>query len=211
MARRTGRRPGNPDTREAILTAARQVFGERGFDQASVRAIAAAAGVDPALVHHYFGTKEKLFLTTMNAPVDPGDLLPQAFAGGPEEVGERMVRLVLGVWDSPAGVAALALLRSALTNDWTARLMREFVTTQIIRRVLGQLDIEPAELPIRSALVASQMAGLLVVRYVLRLAPLSIMAADEVAAAVGPTIQRYLTGPLTAAAGAVGAAEKTPG
>jgi len=202
MARRTGRRPGNPDTREAILTAARQVFGERGFDQASVRAIAAAAGVDPALVHHYFGTKDNLFLAAMDAPVDPGELLPQALAGGPEEVGERLVRLVLGVWDSPAGVAALALLRSALTNDWTARLMREFVTTQIIRRVLGQLDLDQAELPVRSALVASQMAGLLVVRYILRLAPLSTMAADEVAAAVGPTIQRYLTGPLTAAAGA---------
>ncbi|WFE20975.1 TetR family transcriptional regulator [Solwaraspora sp. WMMD937] len=211
MARRTGRRPGNPDTREAILTAARQVFGERGFDQASVRAIAAAAGVDPALVHHYFGTKDNLFLAAMDAPVDPGELLPQALAGGPGEVGERLVRLVLGVWDSPAGVAALALLRSALTNDWTARLMREFVTTQIIRRVLGQLDLDQAELPVRSALVASQMAGLLVVRYILRLAPLSTMAADEVAAAVGPTIQRYLTGPLTAAAGAAGAAETTPG
>ncbi|MFV2009213.1 MULTISPECIES: TetR family transcriptional regulator [unclassified Micromonospora] len=208
MARRTGRRPGNPDTREAILAAARQVFGERGFDQASVRAIAAAAGVDPALVHHYFGTKDNLFLAAMDAPVDPGELLPQALAGGPEQVGERLVRLVLGVWDSPAGVAALALLRSALTNDWTARLMREFVTTQIIRRVLGQLDLDQAELPVRSALVASQMAGLLVVRYILRLAPLSTMAADEVAAAVGPTIQRYLTGPLTTAAGA---AETTSG
>ncbi|MFY1699250.1 MULTISPECIES: TetR family transcriptional regulator [unclassified Solwaraspora] len=200
MARRTGRRPGNPDTREAILTAARQTFGERGFDQASVRAIAAAAGVDPALVHHYFGTKDNLFLAAMNAPVDPAELLPQAFAGGREEVGQRLVRLVLGVWDSPAGVAALALLRSALSNDWTARLMREFVTTQIVRRVLGQLDLDPAELPLRTALVVSQMAGLLVTRYVLRLAPLSTMAADEVAAAVGPTIQRYLTGTVTTAA-----------
>lgn len=199
MARRTGRRPGNPDTREAILTAARQSFGERGFDQASVRAIAAAAGVDPALVHHYFGTKDNLFLAAMNAPVDPAELLPQAFAGGREEVGQRLVRLVLGVWDSPAGVAALALLRSALSNDWTARLMREFVTTQIVRRVLGQLDLDPAELPLRTALVVSQMAGLLVTRYVLRLAPLSTMAADEVAAAVGPTIQRYLTGTVTTA------------
>ena len=199
MARRTGRRPGNPDTREAILTAARQTFGERGFDQASVRAIAAAAGVDPALVHHYFGTKDNLFLAAMNAPVDPAELLPQAFAGGREEVGQRLVRLVLGVWDSPAGVAALALLRSALSNDWTARLMREFVTTQIVRRVLGQLDLDPAELPLRTALVVSQMAGLLVTRYVLRLAPLSTMAADEVAAAVGPTIQRYLTGTVTTA------------
>ncbi|WFE29351.1 TetR family transcriptional regulator [Solwaraspora sp. WMMD791] len=199
MARRTGRRPGNPDTREAILTAARQTFGERGFDQASVRAIAAAAGVDPALVHHYFGTKDNLFLAAMNAPVDPAELLPQAFAGGREEVGQRLVRLVLGVWDSPAGVAALALLRSALSNDWTARLMREFVTTQIVRRVLGQLDLDPAELPLRTALVVSQMAGLLVTRYVLRLSPLSTMAADEVAAAVGPTIQRYLTGTVTTA------------
>ncbi|MDG4765382.1 TetR family transcriptional regulator [Solwaraspora sp. WMMD406] len=199
MARRTGRRPGSPDTREAILTAARTVFGERGFDQASVRAIAAAAGVDPALVHHYFGTKDKLFLAAMNAPVDPGELLPQAFAGGPQEVGVRLVRLVLGVWDSPSGVAALALLRSALSNDWTARLMRDFVTTQIMRRVIHQLDLDPAEVPARIALVMSQMAGLLVVRYILRIEPLASATPEVVAATVGPTIQRYLTGEMSEA------------
>jgi AcrR family transcriptional regulator len=198
MARRTGRRPGNPDTREAIRAAARQIFGERGFDQASIRSIATAAAVDPALVHHYFGTKDKLFLAAMDAPVDPGELLPQAFAGGPEQVGERLVRLVLGVWDSPAGVAALALLRSALSNDWTARLMREFVTTQILRRVMSQLELDPAEVPLRMSLTLSQMVGLLVTRYVLRLEPLASMAPETVAAAVGPTVQRYLTGDLTA-------------
>ncbi|MFY1637565.1 TetR family transcriptional regulator [Solwaraspora sp. WMMB335] len=198
MARRTGRRPGNPDTREGILTAARRVFADRGFDQASVRAIAAAAEVDPALVHHYFGTKDKLFLAAMNAPIDPGELLPQAFAGGPDEIGERLVRLVLGVWDSPAGTAALALLRSALSNDWTARMLREFVTSQILRRVIGQLDVDPAQIPMRTALVASQLAGLLVMRYILRLEPLAGADPAVAAAMVGPTVQRYLTGDLAA-------------
>lgn len=196
MVRRTGRRPGNPDTREAILTAARAAFAERGFDGASIRAIATGAGVDPALVHHYFGTKSKLFLATMNAPIDPADLIPQALAGGRDEVGERVVRLFLSVWDSPAGVAGVALLRSAVSNDWTARLMREFVVTQVLRRVIGQLDIDQKEAPMRAALVATQMAGLAMVRYILKIEPLASTPAEAVVAAAGPTVQRYLTGEL---------------
>lgn len=196
MARRTGRRPGNPDTREAILEAARQAFAERGFDKASIRAIAAAAGVDPALVHHYFGTKDQLFLTVMNSPVDPRELLPEVVAGGPEQVGERLVRLFLTVWDSPAGTAGVALLRSGMTNDWGARILREFLTSQILRRVMKLLHIDPAEAPLRSSLVASQMAGLAVMRYVIRLEPLASAPPETVVAAIAPTIQRYVTGDL---------------
>jgi len=199
MARRTGRRPGNPDTRAAILAAARQVFGERGFDHASIRSIAASAGVDPALVHHYFGTKDKLFLAAMNAPIDPGELLPQALAGAPDAIGERLARLALRVWDSPAGVAGLALLRSALSNEWTARLMRDFVTTQIVRRALQQIDLDPAEVPLRGSLVASQMAGMIMTRYILKLEPIATAPPEAVVAAIGPTLQRYITGDLTEA------------
>ncbi|OWV10224.1 TetR family transcriptional regulator [Micromonospora wenchangensis] len=200
MARRTGRRPGNQDTREAILAAARSAFAERGFDAASIRQIATAAGVDPALVHHYFGSKEELFRATVDIPVDPGALLPAVLAGDPDGIGERLVRTFLGVWDSPAGGAAVALLRSATNSEWTARLMREFLTTQVLRRVLDQLDVDPAELPLRGGLVATQMIGLAMMRYVIRLEPVASATADTLAAALGPTIHRYLTAPLSPAA-----------
>ncbi|MEU5946620.1 TetR family transcriptional regulator [Micromonospora sp. NPDC047465] len=196
MARRTGRRPGNPDTRMAILGAARAAFAERGFDGASIRAIAAAAQVDPALVHHYFGSKDQLFLAAMHAPVDPGELLPKVLAGDREGLGERLVRTFLGVWDSPAGTAGVALLRSAVSNEWTARLLREFLVSQVLRKVLDQLDADPAELPLRGSLVASQMIGLAMMRHVVRLEPVASAAPETLVAAVGPTVQRYLTGDL---------------
>ena len=198
-ARRTGRRPGNPDTREAILTAARAAFADRGFDAASIRAIATAAGVDPALVHHYFGTKEELFRATVAIPVDPAELVPRVLAGGRDEVGERLVRTFLAVWDSPVGTAAVALLRSAVSNQWTARLLREFLVTQVLRRVVEQLDLDPAETPLRGALVATQIAGLAMMRYVIRLEPVASASPDTLAATIGPTLQRYLTGPLDTA------------
>ncbi len=196
VVRRSGRRPGNPDTREAILTAARRIFAEKGFDKASIRAIATDAGVDPALVHHYFGTKDKLFLATINAPIDPTKLIPQALEGPLEEAGERLVRMMLSVWDSPAGAAAVTLLRSAMSNDWTARLMREFVVTQVLRRAVTVLVLDPAEAPLRTALVASQISGLAVTRYVLKVEPLASAPAEVLVAAIGPTVQRYLTGDL---------------
>ncbi|TDB82658.1 TetR family transcriptional regulator [Micromonospora sp. KC721] len=194
--RRSGRRPGNPDTREVILAAARTAFAERGFDAASIRVIAAAAGVDPALVHHYFGTKEQLFRATIDISVDPAELLPAVLSGDRDTVGERLVRMFLTVWDSPAGAAAVALLRSAVANEWTARLLREFLVTQVLRRVLDQLSIDPAELPLRGSLVASQMIGLAMMRYVVRLEPVASAAPEALVAAVGPTVQRYLTGEL---------------
>src|SRR5882757_2919446 len=98
---RTGRRPGKQDTREAILAAARETFSQRGYDQTSIRAIAAGAGVDPALIHHYFGSKDQLFLATVQAPMNPAELLPQILSGGAGEVPERLVRTFVSVWDHP--------------------------------------------------------------------------------------------------------------
>ncbi|MFI5915030.1 TetR family transcriptional regulator [Dactylosporangium sp. NPDC051541] len=193
---RTGRRPGNQDTREAILAAARQAFAERGFEGASIRQIAAAAGVDPALVHHYFGAKDKLFLATMNAPIDPGEILPQVFEPGLDGVGERLVRTFVSVWDSPAGTPVIALVRSAMQHDWSARMLREFLVSQILRRATKALDLDPAEAPTRAALVASQMIGLGILRYILKLEPLASMPTDEVVRSIAPTVQRYLADPL---------------
>jgi AcrR family transcriptional regulator len=196
LARRSGRRPGNQDTKAAILEAAREQFAEKGFDKAAIRAIAARAGVDPALVHHYFGTKEKLFLASMNAPINPGELIPQALDGPREEAGQRLVRLVLSVWDSPAGAAALGMFRSALSNEWTARLLREFVITQILRRAVAEIAVDPAEAPLRAALLATQIAGLLTARYVLKIEPLASESPEVIVAAMAPNVQRFLTEPL---------------
>ena len=196
MVRRSGRRPGNQDTKQSILEAARTVFAEAGYDKASVRAIAATAQVDPALIHHYFGTKEKLFLAAMNSPINPAELIPKAMAGPREQAGERLVALVLSVWDSPAGVAAVALMRSAMSNEWTARLMREFVVTQVLRRAVAELNIDEKEAPVRTALVATQIGGLAMIRYVLKVEPIASSPAEPLVAAIGPAVQRYLTGDL---------------
>jgi len=200
MAKRTGRRPGSPDTREAILASARQAFAERGFDVATVRQIAAGAEVDPALVHHYFGSKEQLFLATMQVPIDPRVIIDGVAAEGIDHVGETLIRTFLRVWDSPAGSIGAALIRSGMSNDLGARLLREFLVSQILRRVVKQLDLDPAEAPTRAGLVATQLAGLAMMRYIIKLEPIASASVEELVAMVGPTIQRYVTGPLPALA-----------
>jgi AcrR family transcriptional regulator len=193
---RSGRRPGNQDTREAILSAARDAFAERGYDAASIRLIAAAAGVDPALVHHYFGTKDQLFLDAMQLPLDPATIVAKVMTGGVEGLGERLVRTLVTVWDSPVGGAAAAFVRSAVSNELIAKMMREFIVNRIIRRVVKDLALDPAEGPLRANLVATQMAGLIMMRYIIKVEPLASTAPDVVAALIGPTIQCYVTGPL---------------
>ncbi|WP_433616521.1 TetR family transcriptional regulator [Dactylosporangium sp. CA-139114] len=196
MARRSGRRPGSPDTREAILTAARTAFAEKGYDQTSIRAIAAAAGVDPALIHHYFGTKDQLFLATMNAPFDPAEVLPRIIDGPRDETGTRLVRFILALWDSPAGAPAAALMRSAVSNEWTARLVREFVVTRILAHVIKGLNLDESEAPMRTSLVVTQIVGLVMVRYIVKVEPIASTPPAQLIAAIGPTVQHYLTGDL---------------
>lgn len=197
--RRTGRRPGKQDTREAILTAARDVFAERGYDGATIRQIATSAGVDPALVHHYFGTKDQLFLDTVGPPVNPGELIPKLAEGGVEGMPERMLHTFLSIWEHPvSGPAFEALLRGAFSNRRSARLVREFFAVQILRRAMQQLGeiIDPREAPLRATLIASQLFGLATVRYVLKFEPLASASREAIVAAVEPTLQRYLTGDL---------------
>jgi len=180
------------------LDAARRLFADKGFDATTVRAIAADAGVDPAMIHHFWGTKEELFRATLQFPIDPATEIPEITAGGKDEIGVRLARTFVRIWDSPVGTTGAALIRSAMSNDWTLRLMREFLTTQILRRVVAELDLDPKEAPLRVSLVASQLAGLAMMRYIIKLEPLASLPSDQVVTLVGPTIQRYVTGSLEA-------------
>lgn len=189
-----GRRPGAPDTRAEVLTAARASFAEKGFRGTTIRAVAASAGVDPALVHHYFGTKDDLFLAALQMPVDPRELLAPVVAQGPDGAGERLLRIFLSVWDDPdTQVQLVAVVRSVLSADGTSLLKDGFIPV-IVGPVLAQLVTDRPE--VRIPLVASQVLGLIVARYVIALPPMADMPAEDVVARVGPVIQHYLTGDL---------------
>lgn len=193
--RRRGRRPGGADTRDALLSAARTEFAERGFDGATVRIIAERAGVDPAMVNHWFGGKEALFTASLDLPVDPNVLIAQVVPGDPEHLGERIVGRFLTIWDHAGGGRPLAaLIRSVASHETAARLMRQFVSRIIERRIVA--SVAPDHVDLRAALCATQIVGLGMIRYVLRLEPLASADHATIVAAVAPTVQRYLTGPL---------------
>ena len=198
VARRSGRRPGDSGTREAIRAAAIAQFAERGYDRPSMRSIAQQAGVDPALVSHYFGSKHALFVDVVELPFDPAQVVPMVFGGGDRaQVGARLAGFLLGVFEQPAGrQRIIGLVRAAASEPEAARMVRDLLTREIFARVVEQLRVEDA--PLRANLVASQVVGLVMARYILGLEPLASMAADDVAALVGPTLQRYLVEPLGA-------------
>lgn len=194
---RRGRRPvGGPDTREAILAAARELFADRGYEATTMRAVAAAAGVDPALIHHYFGTKDGLVRAAIALPVDPVGLLAGADAV-PERTGEEVVRRVLGLWDDPTvRLRLVGLLRVGLSHPRTTELLREMLGRTVLVALGG--IAAPEQAPLRAALVGTQIGGLLLGRYLIGVPGVAEASVDELAAAVGPTVQRYLTEPLTA-------------
>ena len=195
--RRSGRRSGESGTRQAILEAARRRFAEHGFDGATIRGIATDAGVDPALVHHFYGSKEKLFVVAMRFPIVPSEVLSRVAGAERDRLGEAIVRTVLGVWEADETRAqSLALLRSAVTNERAAAMLRQFVSSAILGNVAMFAEEEDAGY--RASLVASQIVGLGIARYVVGLEPLASATPDELVAAIGPTVQRYLTGEVRA-------------
>lgn len=193
---RVGRAPGSPPNREAILDAALGYFARHGYDRATIRAIAAEAGVDPALVHHYFGSKDQLLVAALKLPVNPRDVVPELLAGPVGDIGERLLRRVLSVWgaDSARGGHMIALIRAAITRDEAARMMREFFTREVVGRLAEKLEVSQPRL--RVALVASQLMGLAMARFIVRMEPVASADPETLIAAYAPTIQRYLTGPL---------------
>lgn len=193
-----GRRTGSGETRAAILEAAAASFAEHGYAGTTMRAVAAEAGVDAALIHHYFGTKQELFRAVLELPVDLQAVASRVLAGDREELGERLARAFLSVWDDPAASRPLlAQLRSALTDPVAAESLRGFVIDTVLATVTEAVDRPRSDL--RATLAASQLIGVAILRHALELEPLASADRDELAAALGPTLQRYLTGPLDAA------------
>jgi AcrR family transcriptional regulator len=193
---RTGRRPGSSGTRDAIQEAACRLFRERGYDATTIRAIAADAEVDPALVMHFFGSKARMFVSAVDWPIDPESHLSAVLTRGPEHVGEELARLFVAKWEDERDRSpVLALLRSAMSEPSAAALLREFMVSEFVVPVAAALGQDDGER--RGALVSSQLIGLGIVRYVLRVEPLASDDPERVIAAVAPTLQRYLTGPLS--------------
>lgn len=193
---RKGRRPGNPDTRGQILDAAGREFARAGYDGATIRGIAGGAGVDPALVLHYFGSKERLFVATLDVPVNPADVLRSVLddaAAGP--MGERLIVTLLEVWDTAGNRGPLlSVIRSVAGEGPVAETVQGFIRQAIVATFAERLP--GPEAPLRGALIGTQVAGLLIGRYVLRIPPLAAATPARLAAIYGPTIDRYAYGEL---------------
>ena len=190
---RTGRRPGASGSRDAIIDAARRLFAERGYSATSMRAIGAAAGVDAALIVHFFGTKARLLRESIQWPFVPAEAAEKVYGGGRRNVGENLARLVLDTWEREGGRSAImTLLRGATIEPEAAEMLREFMQNELFPPLFERLDVPEPRL--RANLAASQIVGLGMARYVLQLEPLASMSKDEIVAWIAPTLQRYLTG-----------------
>jgi AcrR family transcriptional regulator len=184
-----------PATRDRILEAAREEFSERGYEKTSIRGIARSAGVDSALVHHYFGTKEQVFEAAIEVAFAPALDAPEKIVDGPlDDVGERLTRFVLGIWENPRSrTPLLAIVRSAVNNDTAAAVFRRLVAAQLLRRIAGRLDVPDAEL--RAELAAAQLVGVAMLRYVIKVEPLASADLERIVARVAPVVQGHLTNP----------------
>jgi AcrR family transcriptional regulator len=188
--KKRGPRQDGVQARQAILDAARKQFSEQGYEGATMRAVARDAGVDPALVSYYFGSKSGLFVESLRLPINPADAIAAVVADGTEDLGARLVTRFLQVWDNPvSGDPIVRVLRSGASRP---ELLREFIERQIVPRFAQAIGGPDADL--RATAIVSQMLGLAFARYVLRVEPLASAPPDEVVALVAPNIQRYVDG-----------------
>jgi AcrR family transcriptional regulator len=190
--RRRGPRADAADTRGAVLQAARARFAAHGYDGTRLRDVAADADVDVALVSYFFGSKDGLFAAAMALAVNPAQLVEELLRDGVDGLGERLLRTLLQLLDTRAGSPFVALVRSAATNDKAAALLRGFVEQEVLGRLARALDAPDPEL--RAALAGSQVVGVVMARYVVRVRPIAEADVDTLVAAIGPTLERYLTG-----------------
>ncbi|MCU1505050.1 MAG: hypothetical protein QOG18_1543 [Microbacteriaceae bacterium] len=187
------------DTRGGIVAAAAAEFASRGYESASMRSIARRAGVDPALVHHYFQDKADLFAESISAPIRPDRIVKEILAGPREKIGENIIRYLLAALDDKtARTRMISLLHTALGQEFAATMLRQFLTREVLRRIADTIGGPDAEL--RASLAASQIVGLIVVRFGVAIEPLATAPVDVVVAMVAPVIQWHLSGdgPLAA-------------
>jgi AcrR family transcriptional regulator len=195
VSKRPGRPPGQSDTRDRILTSARELFARNGIDKTSIRSIAASAGVDAALVHHYFGTKKQLFAAAIHIPIDPMQVIGPMRETPIDELGLALPSLLLPLWDSELGSGFIATLRSLLAGSEVS-LVRSFLQEVISVEVGKRVDNPPGSGRIRVQFVASQLVGVVMARYILELEPFKSLLVHQVAETIAPNLQRYLTGDL---------------
>lgn len=192
---RVGRRAGESGTREAILAAARDQFAGKGFSGATLRGIAAAAGVDTALIRHFFGSKDDLFAATLHIPEEIFRRALTALDGDPSRLGERMADTYLRLWEEPeTATAVLAVARSAISSDQGADRLRALLGAVVFRPAMPHIVADRPD--VRISLAGSHLLGVALARYVVRVEPLAALGRDEVIAFCAPAIQRYLAEPL---------------
>lgn len=190
--RPSGRRSGDSGTRDAILDAAKVLFAELGYDGASIRAIAGAAKVDPALIRHFFGDKETLFATTVADRTTVPERMTAAFAGEPAELGARIADTYLRLWEEPETRTILhALVRSATTSERAATMLQDVLGTRLRDHAPASTDDERMQ---RIAIAASHLLGVAIARYIVKAPPITAMSHDQLVKHIAPTIQAYLAG-----------------
>lgn len=191
-AKRPGRRPGSADTRGEILDAARAEFASRGYEKTTMRGIARAAGVDSALVHHYFGSKDRVFVAALEFPIDPAVVLEHV-AGDAAGIGERLARFVVELWEVPqARERLLAVVRTVASNEEMAALLRGFARPRLIVPLAARLGGGP-EAEARVEMAMAQIIGLAMARYVIRVEPVASLGSEELVALLAPALQRFLS------------------
>jgi AcrR family transcriptional regulator len=193
--RRPGRPAGSSDTRDRILSCARELFARNGIDRTSIRAVAAEAGVDAALVHHYFGTKQQLFAAAIHLPIDPMTVLVPMREVPVDELGFKLPAVLLPIWDSEMGAGLIATLRSLIAGA-DVSLARSFLQEIVTAEVAPRVDNPPGTGMIRAQFFASQLMGVVMARYIVKVEPFASLPAEQIVATIGPNLQRYLTGDL---------------
>ena len=183
---RTGRRPGKPATREHVLEVANAVFRRDGYEDASVRAIAREAGVDPALVRRYFGDKRDLFVRATLSGVDPSPLIEVVASGTPHDLGARIVEMACRLWESPLGQQLIEVVRS---DPRRLPLLAGFMRGPIVVAAMNLLHLPRREAELKASLLQALMMGLLEARYLVKVEPLASLEREEVVRLWGPIMQ----------------------
>nr|WP_255672860.1 TetR family transcriptional regulator [Glycomyces amatae] len=179
------------------MAAARRLFAEEGFESVSMRRIAGEAGVDPSLIHHYFGSKDELFLAAIELPLDPAPEVAAVLKGGElEGAGGRLMHAFVAIWDGPHQQKLLAVVRSSLSKPAMSFVLKQLFEHRIVKTIEETLGDQVDHIPVRASFVATQVFGLVVARYILKLEPVASLDRAELAATIGPTIDRYLTMPV---------------